>query len=249
MAGLLTYGVVLLFAFSRADSEEFFIKGTKLARLDSNSITLSTVTVTTMADSASVNGASNSKPERKWTCLHYEALRNPKLVQELVTNHRHHTKSPDVNAKGPGGYTPLMLAVMSKRIEMGGGACGTSSRSNSESSGDHDSSILLNGIHYKKAVVESHSNCSSDVSGGVLPNFDPMDCTVGVLLGTPGVDVNSCNDYGQTALHLAAACSRGDYIQQLLKGGANPNVQDKEGRTPLQVAIGACAEGTFTVSA
>ena len=225
------------------------MKAAKLARTDTdNSITMSSVTVTAKMDTESVGGP---KGERKWTCLHYEALRNPKLVQELVSNHRHHNKSPDINARGPGGYTPLMLAVMSKRIELGDGM---SSRSNSESSGDCDASILVSGIHRKKVVMESNSSSGSEVSGGgagvgVLPGFDPTECSVGVLLGANGIDLNSCNDCGQTALHLAAACSRGDHVQQLLKCGANPNVQDKEGRTPLQVAIGACAEGTFTVSA
>ena len=144
-----------------------------------------------------------------------------------------------------------MLSVMSKRIDQGAPGGGPSSRSNSESSGDSDSSILRN-VLYKKSLAESHSGNSSEASGGVagggvLYSMDPVDCSVDVLLGISGIDVNSCNDGGQTALHLAAACSRGDYVQQLIKAGANPNVQDKEGHTPLQVAIAACAEGTFTV--
>lgn len=227
------------------------MKPTKLVRVDTeNSITLSTVTVTTKMDVES-HDAREPGTERKWSCLHYEALRNPKLVQELVSKHRHHSsKSLDINARGPGGYTPLMLSVMSKRLDLGEG---TSSRSNSESSGDGDNGSILRNVLYKKSLAESHSGSSSEACGGVtggvvLSSMDPMNCSVGMLLGITGIDLNSCNDCGQTALHLAAACSRGDHVQQLLKAGANPNVQDREGYSPLQVAIAACAEGTFTVS-
>lgn len=138
-----------------------------------------------------------------------------------------------------------MLSVMSKRTELGT----SSSRSNSESSGDNDTNALMNVGHFRNKSSFSSNNeaCGDGTGRGLLPNMDPADCSVGVLLGFSGIDVNSCNDYGQTALHLAAACSRGDHVQQLLKAGANPNVQDKEGHTPLQVAIGACAEGTFTI--
>ena len=61
------------------------------------------------------------------------------------------------------------------------------------------------------------------------------------------VDLNATNDFGQTALHLAAACSRADYVEQLLEAGANPNVGDNWGQSALQVAIGAGAEGSFMV--
>ena len=63
-----------------------------------------------------------------------------------------------------------------------------------------------------------------------------------------GVNVDAVNDFNQTALHLASACARGDYVEQLLEAGANPNLQDNWGQTPLQAAIGAAAEGAFMVS-
>ena len=62
-----------------------------------------------------------------------------------------------------------------------------------------------------------------------------------------GVKLDATNDFLQTALHLAAASSRGDYVKQLLGSGANPNLQDNWGNTVLHTAIGAGAEGAFMV--
>ena len=51
-------------------------------------------------------------------------------------------------------------------------------------------------------------------------------------------DVFTCNDrYGQTALHVAAAEGRVDFLRQLLKHGADPHATNSErGHTPLHEA-------------
>jgi ankyrin repeat protein len=48
--------------------------------------------------------------------------------------------------------------------------------------------------------------------------------------------LNLQNRFGQTLLHYAARKGRGDIVQALLDAGANPDVQDNEGWTPLQYA-------------
>ena len=61
--------------------------------------------------------------------------------------------------------------------------------------------------------------------------------TVRVLLGT-GVDVNHVNKLGWTALMEAVLLGGGDdahnqIVELLLRGGARPDIADKEGVTPL----------------
>ena len=59
-----------------------------------------------------------------------------------------------------------------------------------------------------------------------------------VELGTDaGVDINAANDSGQTALHIAAQASDG-IVKYLAEHGANLDSKDKQGRTPLDVAMG-----------
>ena len=92
--------------------------------------------------------------------------------------------------------------------------------------------------------METNSRSGSDFSGG------GTECSVvGVLRGTNDIDLNSYKECGQTVLHVLAACSSGYLVRHLLMLGASPNVQDNEGCTPLHVAIGACADDVFTVSA
>jgi len=52
-----------------------------------------------------------------------------------------------------------------------------------------------------------------------------------------GVDINAANDAGQTALHIAAQASDG-IVKYLAEHGANLDAKDKQGRTPLDAAMG-----------
>lgn len=48
-------------------------------------------------------------------------------------------------------------------------------------------------------------------------------------------------------MHLAARHARADAAKRLLDAGANANVQDLTGRTPLHAAVSADAQGVFQV--
>jgi ankyrin repeat protein len=56
------------------------------------------------------------------------------------------------------------------------------------------------------------------------------------------VDVNAVNDNGQTALHFAALSSDAT-VKLLAEHGAQLNIKDKQGRTPLDFALGAGGRG------
>jgi ankyrin repeat protein len=57
-----------------------------------------------------------------------------------------------------------------------------------------------------------------------------------------GLDVNAVNDNGQSALHIAVQSSD-DIVSLLAKHGARLDLKDKQGRTPLDVALGAGGRG------
>jgi len=70
-------------------------------------------------------------------------------------------------------------------------------------------------------------------------NAGPESATIEAmsLLLDRGADVNAVNDNGETALHIAV--SRGDALVKFLaERGARLDLEDKAGRTPLDVAMG-----------
>jgi uncharacterized protein len=62
------------------------------------------------------------------------------------------------------------------------------------------------------------------------------------LLVEHGVDVNASNDAGQTALHFAVQ-SGDSLVKYLAEKGATLDVKDRQGRTPLDVALGVGVRG------
>ena len=57
-----------------------------------------------------------------------------------------------------------------------------------------------------------------------------------------GVDVNAFNDNGQTAMHFAAQASD-DIVRYLAAHGAKLEPRDKQGRTPVDLALGVGVRG------
>ena len=53
-----------------------------------------------------------------------------------------------------------------------------------------------------------------------------------------GVDINAANGQGQTALHAAALKGYDKVVQFLADHGANLDVKDRQGKTPLDAALG-----------
>jgi ankyrin repeat protein len=63
------------------------------------------------------------------------------------------------------------------------------------------------------------------------------------LLVDHGLDVNAFNANGQTALHNAASQGANSVVKYLAAHGAELDMKDKQGRTPLDVALGVTGRG------
>ncbi|KAL3203932.1 hypothetical protein MRX96_041600 [Rhipicephalus microplus] len=57
-----------------------------------------------------------------------------------------------------------------------------------------------------------------------------------ILLSIPGVQVDVQNKLGDTPLHSSAWKGHSNIVKMLLTAGANKNLKNKEGRTPLELA-------------
>jgi uncharacterized protein len=58
-----------------------------------------------------------------------------------------------------------------------------------------------------------------------------------------GADINAANDAGQTSLHFAVAGREDAFIRFLVARGARLDLKDRQGRTPLDVALGVGGRG------
>ena len=109
----------------------------------------------------------------------------------------------------------------------------------------NDHNTLLSPQAKNNQLVPRSDTSSPALTNGSAPS-SPLNCSVDALLSAR-VKLDATNDYGRTALHLAAVCARGDYVSKLLSAGANPNIQDNWGQSSLHAAIRAAAEGAFMV--
>ena len=62
-----------------------------------------------------------------------------------------------------------------------------------------------------------------------------------------GARINAADEAGQTALHNAAVQRSDDFIEFLADNGAKLDAKDKQGRRPLDLALGAGGRGQQTV--
>lgn len=63
-----------------------------------------------------------------------------------------------------------------------------------------------------------------------------------------GADINATNEWGKTALHVAANSGYGDIVELLLDSGADVNAHDRGGWTPLHSALSGDLEMTVLES-
>ena len=61
----------------------------------------------------------------------------------------------------------------------------------------------------------------------------------GILSGSAVVDIQCTNRNGSTPLHFASYGGHTEAVQVLLSNGADPNIKDNSGNTPLDWAIDA----------
>jgi len=70
-------------------------------------------------------------------------------------------------------------------------------------------------------------------------NLEPQVLAASKMLAAAGANVNALNADGESALHGAASAALPRVIQFLIGSGAEPNVKNKRGKSPLRLAIDA----------
>ncbi|HEV3333450.1 MAG TPA: ankyrin repeat domain-containing protein [Bryobacteraceae bacterium] len=152
---------------------------------------------------------------------------NPNAQLKSATLHRAHTPGEGTLAEGA---TPLMRAAKN---------------------GDTPALRLLLDHGADPAMIQKNRTTALMLAAGLgrgLGVFAKDYATEAALLEAVkvlvarGVDVNAVNDSGQTAMHFAAQASDG-IVQFLADHGARLDVKDKQGRTPVDMALGVGLRG------
>jgi ankyrin repeat protein len=96
---------------------------------------------------------------------------------------------------------------------------------------------LLDGGADATLTLANRTTTAILASGGNAPEPNVLEAVT--LLVEHGVDVNAFNANGQTILHNAAQRGMNSVIEYVASKGAKLDRRDKQGRTPLDIALGA----------
>jgi ankyrin repeat protein len=101
--------------------------------------------------------------------------------------------------------------------------------------------VLLDGGADAALPLANRTTTAMLAAGGTAP--EPKVLEAVTLLVEHGVDVNAFNANGQTILHSAAQRGQNSVIEYVAQKGAKLDRRDKQGRTPLDIALGAGSGG------
>lgn len=175
--------------------------------------------------------------------MHNAVVKNDiSLVKEAIKKDIKNLEQRDFNGK-----TPLMLATEMNRVEIAKFLIESGADVNAKDK-KNDSPYLYAGAHGYLEILKMTLNHGADLKsvnrfGGtaLIPAAEKGHPQAVKLLLAAGVDANHINHLGWTALMEAVVLSQGGKVHQeiarlLIKGGANVNIPDKEGITPLKHA-------------
>lgn len=146
--------------------------------------------------------------ESGWTPFHIAAsVGNLEMLQLLLS----HDPKPDVNLQTNNGSTPVHLATSKKNLDI-------------------VKELVKNGASVRTKDKKSQYPLHRAAAVGSLP-------LVEFLVKDGKSPLNSKDANGWTPLHHALAEGFGDVAVLLVKLGADYNIEDSEGLTPLKVAV------------
>jgi len=150
----------------------------------------------------------------------------------------------DLNARDAQGQTPLLLAVAGNHVAVAKALLAAGADLNAQAA-NRDTPWLLAGASGRSEIIAAMLPLKPDFSirnryGGnaLIPACERAHVETVRLLLTSGIDLDHVNDLGWTCLlEIVILGDGGPHHQEVAKlvldAGANPNLADKDGVTPL----------------
>lgn len=181
---------------------------------------------TAISDHTAITDYEETEP-RRWTQQHLDAAEIPRPDAGVLT-----PPDQDVDARGPCGMTPLMVAAV-----RGGGL--DTGEEEDESDG---TAAMIADLVAQGADLNATTDKSGETSLHLAARFARADAAKRLL--DAGADANSQDNTGRTPLHSAVAADAMGVFQILLRNRAtNLNARMHDGTTPLILAARLATEG------
>ncbi|MDH3638911.1 MAG: ankyrin repeat domain-containing protein [Gammaproteobacteria bacterium] len=158
-------------------------------------------------------------------------------VKALLTAHA------DVNSANKNGGTPLMYAALGGNVEIVGMFLDRGAKIDATANNGWSALMIASAKGYTK-MVDLLISRGADINSQDVYRWTPMMRAVyenrieivRLLLNQENIDVDRAAEKEITALHLAASQGYSDIARLLVEHGAQVNVKDAAGRTPLEIA-------------
>lgn len=167
---------------------------------------------------------------RGWSQQHFEAAAI-RIPASIMTPPSHHEKH-DIDARGPGGMTPLMVAAsQGVGVDFGG-----------ELNEDESTAQQISDLVAQGADLNATMDKSGETALHLSARFSRADAAKRLL--DAGSDANCQDSTGRTPLHAAIAADAQGVFQILLRNRVtNLNSRMHDGTTPLILAARLAIEG------
>jgi len=206
-------------------------------------------------------GADSNAGGIGYTALHAAVLRGDlKLVRDLLSHGANpnaqitkgtplRRNSQDFNLPATLiGATPYWLAAKFIEPEIMGALAAAGGDPETPIKDGTTPLMAAAGIKEGNGRAEQDRRGVSLIDGGRLPEENRIEETVSVALLQP-INVNATNRTGDTALHAAAVMGYDGVVKLLADKGANLNVKNNRGLTPLSTLTGRAGGGTASANA
>ncbi|XP_013776460.2 neurogenic locus Notch protein-like [Limulus polyphemus] len=175
----------------------------------------------------------DSTDPRQWTKQHLDAadVRNPN-VHAQTPPQAEELEPGNVNVRGPGGLTPLMLASFRGGVQ----------DSVDDVEEDESSVNMIQDLLSQGAKINMITDCTGETSLHLAARYARADAAKRLL--DAGNDANVQDNTGRAPLHAAIAADAQGVFQILLRNRAtNLNCRMYDGTTPLILAARLAIEG------
>ncbi|KAM6158957.1 ankyrin repeat and protein kinase domain-containing protein 1 isoform 3-T3 [Rhynchocyon petersi] len=188
--------------------------------------------------------APDAQDQGGYSPLHTAAARGKYLVCRMLLRYGARTELPTQQ-----GWTPLHLAAYKGHLEiihlLAEGNADLGARG-----GMNWTPLHLAARHGEEVVVLALLQCGADPNTAEQSGWTPLHLAVQretflsvIALLEHHADVHACNKVGWTAAHLASLKGNTAILKVLVKAGAQLDVQDGAGCTPLQLALRSQKQG------